>query len=265
MGNGQGKQISKKELFSQLERDQQLIIENWYETLKEENSDRVSFAVFKEDVLKRFGNMPTRLLDALFQCMEPDSASFLSQDAFVYLVYILLYGTEKETIELVYSMIPYLDNTEVVTWRKIRILLEIVGNSSNNGLWTYEHMMSCLQIDPNQGDEYIVSWSQFLDFGLQHPECPLISWVYQFREPIRQACTLRNQLTEATPATTSKLSRKFYATRRNLYYTKIRDVSIAVLMDIYGILSRSADKGLITKTQWISEMSKFFSPDHCTR
>ena len=265
MGNGQGKQISKKELFSQLERSQQVIIENWYETLKEENSDRVSFAVFKEDVLKRFGNMPTRLLDALFQCMEPDSAAFLSQDVFVYLVYILLYGTEKETIELVYSVIPYLDNTESVTWRNIRILLEIVGNSSGNNVWTYKRLVNCLQIDPTQGDEYVVLWSQFLEFGLQYPDCPLISWVHQLREPIRQACILRNQLTETTPSTSLKLSRKFYSTRRNLYYTNIRDVSIAVLMDIYGILSRSAAKGFVTKTQWISEMSKFFSPDHCTR
>ncbi len=125
--------------------------------------------------------------------------------------------------------------------------------------WCESKLLECMGIDPKaSGDEY-VSWDRFFDFCSKYPNCPVIYWLNLFRMQVEQACELRQQLADDETTGNAKLSKQYYTTRRNLIYGQMRDVSISVLMEIYGILSRSANQGYITKTQWLSEMSKFFS------
>lgn len=265
MGNGQGKQISKMELLPRVSRDQRCFIESWYETLKEDQSERVSKAVFKEDLLKRFVNMPSCLADALFQCMEPDTSGCLSEDGFFYLAFILLCGDDRERLEMVYSMLPYLERDGAQSWASIRKLFSMVNDSATEKTWTEEELMACLQISPNQVEDEVISWNQFSDFGSKYEDCPIVTWLFQLQQHLLQACQLRRQLTDDNTVSNARLSQQFYPTRRSSCFLQIRDASVTVVLNIYGMLSKSANKGYITKAQWMSEMQKHFTINHCSR
>ena len=124
--------------------------------------------------------------------------------------------------------------------------------------------MQDLGIDSNPTLDVIITWDSFYSFGTHHPNCPIICWINRFQEQIESACMVRQEIADDESSGNAKLSKLFYTNRRNLIYGHIHDMSTSVLMEIYGILSRCSSQGSITKAQWLSEMSKFFSQDLVT-
>ena len=55
-----------------------------------------------------------------------------------------------------------------------------------------------------------------------------------------------------------RMSKMYYTTKKTIIYNHIHEMSVTVLLDIYGTLMRSGNGGYITKTQWYTEMAKFF-------
>ena len=239
MGNNQGKQVTKKDVLVKLNNTQRGYVESWYLALSDEESNCVSKRVFFEDVLKRFANMPAFIIDSFFECMDPDSTSCVSEDSFFYMAYLLINGNHEEKLELVYGMLQRIGKTTEVTVSSVIQLFNGVNmKSEEDDPWDEARLLRALGVDSDTSDE-IISWDQFYLFGCSYPNCPIIYWIILFR----------------------KQSKQYYTTRRSLIYGQMRDMSISVLMEIYGILLRSTTQGFITKAQWLSEMAKFFSHD----
>ena len=261
MGNNQGKQVTKKDVLVKLNNTQRGYVESWYLALSDEESNCVSKRVFFEDGLKRFANMPAFIIDSFFECMDPDSTSCVSEDSFFYMAYLLINGNHEEKLELVYGMLQRIGKTTEVTVSSVIQLFNGVNmKSEEDDPWDEARLLRALGVDSDTSDE-IISWDQFYLFGCSYPNCPIIYWIILFRKQVEQACELRQQLADDETTGNAKLSKQYYTTRRSLIYGQMRDMSISVLMEIYGILLRSTTQGFITKAQWLSEMAKFFSHD----
>ena len=259
MGNNQGKQVTKKDVLVKLSNTQRGYVESWYLALSDEESNCVSKRVFFEDVLKRFANMPAFIIDSLFECMDPDSTSCVSEDSFFYMAYLLINGNHEEKLELIYGMLQRIGKmTEVTVGSVIQLFNGVNMKSEEDDPWDEAKLLGALGVGPDASEE-IISWDQFYVFGCNYPNCPIIYWINLFRKQVEQACELRQQLADDETTGNAKLSKQYYTTRRSLIYGQMRDMSISVLMEIYGILLRSTTQGFITKAQWLSEMAKFFS------
>lgn len=261
MGNYQGKQISKKEILSMLSNTQKEYIESWFDTICEEETRVIHKSVFEEDIRKRFANMPHCIITGLFECMNPDSNESVTETAFFYLSYIILNGTFSDQLELTYEVLQNIDKSSEVTIATIRIFFKYMNTKSDGDLeWTESKLISALDCSLNDPLDTVISFNQFSLFGEKYPNNPIIVWIPRFRKLIQDCCFLRQELVDCEDEPDSKLSKLFY-TNRNRLCTGLRDMSLSVLMEIYGVLSRYSNQGVISRTQWLTEMSRFFSHD----
>lgn len=265
MGNNQGKPLSKREVQSKLTATQRLYIDSWILCLSDEDKRTVRKTVFVEDVQKRFVNMPVYITSAIFECMDPDSRGNVTEDAFFYLTYIILNGSFEEKLRLTYKLLQRIGKTAEVSISCILQFFQSVDTHTGSDVdWNSRKLLQDLGIDSNVTLDVIITWDTFYSFGIHHPNCPIICWINRFQEQIEAACMARQEIADDESSGNSKLSKLFYTNRRNLIYGHIHDMSTSVLMEIYGILSRCSSQGYITKAQWLSEMSKFFSQDLIT-
>lgn len=262
MGNYQGKQVSKREILSMLSNTQRGYVESWFGTICEEETRVIHKTVFEEDMRKRFTNMPYCIIDALFECMDPDSKECVSENAFFYLSYIILNGSFEELLELTYNLLQNIDKSSEVTIRSVLLLFKYVNTKSDEDLeWKEEKLLDALDCNLTDPVDTVISFEQFSHFGMKYPNSPIIQWSSRFRQLIQDCCLLRQELTDKQDTSNSKLSKLFHTNRNNLLYSRLRDMSLSVLMEIYGILRRSSNQGIISRAQWLTEMSRFFSQD----
>lgn len=265
MGNNQGKPLSKREVQSKLTNTQRLYINSWYLCLSDEDKRTIRKTVFVEDVQKRFVNMPNYITIAIFDCMDPDSRGNVSEDAFFYLAYIILNGSFEEKLRLTYKLLQRIGKTvEVSVSCILQFFHSVDTRTGTDADWSSRKLLQELGIDSNTAQDVIITWDTFYSFGIHNPNCPIICWVNRFQKQVEAACMIRQELADDESSGNAKLSKLFYTNRRNLIYGHIHDMSTSVLMEIYGILSRCSSQGYITKAQWLSEMSKFFSQDLVT-
>ena len=265
MGNSQGRPLSRREVQSKLTSTQRLYIDSWYLCLSDEDKRTIRKTVFVEDVQKRFVNMPIYITNAIFDCMDPDSRGNVTEDAFFYLAYIILNGSFEEKLRLTYKLLQRIGKTADVSVSCILQFFHSVDTRTGSDVdWNSRKLMQDLGIDSNPTLDVIITWDSFYSFGTHHPNCPIICWINRFQEQIESACMVRQEIADDESSGNAKLSKLFYTNRRNLIYGHIHDMSTSVLMEIYGILSRCSNQGSITKAQWLSEMSKFFSQDLVT-
>ena len=262
MGNYQGKQLSKKEILSKLSNTQRGYVESWFGTICEEETRVVHRTVFEEDIRKRFTNMPYSILSGLFDCMEPDSKETVTENAFFYLAYLILNGSFEEQLELTYLLLQNIDKASEVTIRSILHFFKYVDSRSDEDLeWNETKLVDALECDLSCPVDSVISYDQFATFGRHYPNNPVILWISRFRKLIQDCCLLHQELADSQEESNSKLSKLFYTNRRSLLYSRLIDMSLSVLMEIYGILCRSSTQGVITRAQWLTEMSRFFSQD----
>lgn len=262
MGNYQGKQISKREILSKLSNTQRGYVESWFGTICEEETRVIHKTVFEEDMGKRFTNMPHILISSLFECMDPDSKESISENAFFYLSYIMLNGSFDEQLELTYNLLQNMDKSSDVTIRAVLHFFKYVNMKTDEDLeWDETRLLNALECDFSSPVNTVISFEQFSLFGSKYPNNPIIRWISRFRQLIQDCCQLRQELVDSEDTPNSKLSKMFYTSRRSLIYNRLKDMSLSVLMEIYGILSRSSNQGVLTRTQWLAEMSRFFSQD----
>ena len=241
---------------------QKVYIDSWCLCISDEDRSTISKTVFVEDIQKRFANMPTYIIIALFECMDPDSRDNVTEDAFFFLAYVILNGSFEEKTRLTYRILQRIGKTSEVSVGCILQFFQSVDTRMDGDVeWSKQRLLRDLEVDQNASADAIISWDAFYTFASQHPTCPLVIWINRFQQQIEAACMLRQELADDESSGNAKLSKLFYTSRRNLKYGHIHDMSTSVLMEIYGILSRCSSQGFITKAQWFSEMSKFFPQD----
>ena len=257
MGNSQGKAVQKKEVITKLSPTQRAYIESWYCVLCDEESRTIPRSAFLEDVEKRFANIPNMLLTALFDCMNPDSKENIKEDAFFYMAYVIFNGNFEERLQLTYMIIQRLGKDTEVTVESLLLFFNLVNLDTDSSVeWTGKRMLEALEA--GSSTEEIISWERFDKFCSKNPTCPIVSWMQYFCKLIEEACVLHQRLADDESNGNQRYSRVFYTTKKTIIYNHIRDISLSVLMEIYGTLIRSSNTGYITKAQWYSEMSKFF-------
>ena len=260
MGNSQGKQFSKKEIFQKLTGVQRSYAEAWYCVVMDEETSMIRKTVFIEDVRKRFPSMPHRILNALFDCMDPDLKESVTDNAFFYLTYIILSGTFDERVKLTYSVLQKIGlNSEVTVSAVLQFYRSVFIAPEDGDNIDEREILRDFGFDANVSPSTLISFDTFDLYCENHRNSPINLWIQRFSKLVETSCQIRQQLTEEEGEGNAKLSQLFYTSRKSLIYCRLRDMSLSVLMEIYGILSRGSNQGYVSKTQWMSEMSKFFS------
>ena len=257
MGNNLGKTMQKREVLTKLSSTQRSYVEAWYCTLCDEQTQMVAQSDFVKDVKKKFTNIPEPIVTALCECMNPDSKYNIKEDAFFYMAYIILNGSFEERVRLSYTIIQNLGNDSEVTFGSLLHFFRIV-NSDWDGVdaWSEKRICEALQVPPDSNA--ILSWKDFFAFCKGNPNCPIVSWTQQLCKGIEDSSVLFQKLVDSQGNENQRMSKMYYTTKKTIIYNHIHEMSVTVLLDIYGTLMRSGNGGYITKTQWYTEMAKFF-------
>lgn len=258
MGNNLGKTIQKKEVLTKLSSTQRTYVEAWYCTLCDEQTQMIAQSEFVKDVKKKFANIPEPIVTALCECMNPDSKYNIKEDAFFYMAYIILNGSFEERVRLSYTIIQNLGNDSEVTFGSLLHFFKLVNSNWNeDDAWSEKRICDLLKVTPDSNT--ILSWKDFYTFCSDNPKCPIVSWMQQLCKSIEDSCILFQKLVDSQGSENQRMSKMYYyTTKKTIIYNHIHEMSVTVLLDIYGTLMRSGNGGYITKTQWYTEMAKFF-------